>query len=42
MAVRRAGRKTQIPFGPFMLVGAFLAILYGGQLADWYVEATLG
>jgi leader peptidase (prepilin peptidase)/N-methyltransferase len=29
MAAGRAGRKTQLPFGPFMIIGAFLAILAG-------------
>jgi len=42
MAVRRAGRKSQIPFGPFMLVGAFVAILCGGALADLYLDSVLG
>ena len=37
MMVRRAGRKTAIPFGPFMLVGALLAIGGGEAVADWYV-----
>jgi len=41
MLVRRAGRKTMIPFGPFMLAGAFLAIFVGQPLADAYVK-TLG
>ena len=42
MAVRRAGRKSQLPFGPFMLAGAFVAILWGGALADLYLDGALG
>jgi len=42
MAVRRAGRKSQIPFGPFMLAGAFVAILWGDALADLYLDHALG
>lgn len=42
MAVRRAGRKSQIPFGPFMLAGALIAILWGGALADLYLDSVLG
>jgi leader peptidase (prepilin peptidase)/N-methyltransferase len=38
MVVRRAGRKTKIPFGPFMIVGALLAILWGANLWDFYVQ----
>jgi leader peptidase (prepilin peptidase)/N-methyltransferase len=41
MAVHRAGRKTQIPFGPFMLAGAFVAILWGSALADLYLDGVL-
>jgi leader peptidase (prepilin peptidase) / N-methyltransferase len=29
LASRRATRKYQIPFGPFMIAGAFLVILAG-------------
>lgn len=42
MAVRRAGRKSQIPFGPFMLAGALVAILWGNALADLYLDHALG
>lgn len=42
MAIRRLGRKSQIPFGPFMLAGALVAILWGGALADLYFDLVLG
>ena len=42
MALRRAGRKSAIPFGPFMLAGAFVAILWGGALGDLYLNGVLG
>lgn len=38
MLVRKAGRKSKIPFGPFMLLGALLAIVWGGQLWDMYLD----
>ena len=38
MLVRRAGRKSKIPFGPFMLVGTLIAILWGADLWDLYVD----
>jgi leader peptidase (prepilin peptidase)/N-methyltransferase len=41
MALRRAGRKSQIPFGPYMLAGALAAILAGGALADLYLDQVL-
>ena len=36
MARRRAGRKTAIPFGPFMLLGAMIGITIGETVAEWY------
>lgn len=39
---QKGGRKTKVPFGPFMLAGALVAILWGDQLADAYVSLTLG
>ncbi len=37
MVLRRAGRKSKIPFGPFMLIGAGLAIFVGEPIVDWYL-----
>jgi leader peptidase (prepilin peptidase)/N-methyltransferase len=37
MVLRRAGRKSRIPFGPFMLVGAGIAIFVGEPIVDWYL-----
>jgi leader peptidase (prepilin peptidase)/N-methyltransferase len=37
---RRGGRKTAVPFGPFMLLGALLAVLWGSGLADAYLATT--
>jgi leader peptidase (prepilin peptidase)/N-methyltransferase len=33
----RAGRRTAIPFGPFMLAGALVAVAQGGALLDAYL-----
>lgn len=41
IAVRQAGRKTAIPFGPFMLLGALLGVVAGPSIAASYVEAVL-
>ena len=30
------GRKDFIPFGPFIAIGAWIALLYGKQILDWY------
>lgn len=38
IAARRAGRKTTIPFGPFMLLGAWASILGASGLGQVYLE----
>ena len=37
LATRRASRKSGIPFGPWMLAGAWLGIFYGEQIASGYL-----
>jgi leader peptidase (prepilin peptidase)/N-methyltransferase len=39
---KRGGRKTAVPFGPFMIIGAFLAIFFGHELASGYLDLTTG
>jgi leader peptidase (prepilin peptidase)/N-methyltransferase len=41
MASNRAGRKSLIPFGPFMLTGALVAIFAGVQIAHVYVRLAM-
>jgi leader peptidase (prepilin peptidase)/N-methyltransferase len=38
LAVFGAGRKDQIPFGPFLAGGAVVAALAGPQIADLYLS----
>jgi leader peptidase (prepilin peptidase)/N-methyltransferase len=40
IAVKKGGRKTSVPFGPFMLLGALIAILVGPELASGYADLT--
>ena len=40
IALRRGGRKTAVPFGPFMLLGALVAVLAGQELASAYLDRT--
>jgi leader peptidase (prepilin peptidase) / N-methyltransferase len=42
LLTRRAGRKTAIPFGPFMIAGALLALPAAGPLADLYLGLLRG
>lgn len=36
MAVRRLGRRQHIPFGPFLSLGAVVALFWGERLMAWY------
>lgn len=42
LLTQRAGRKSAIPFGPFMIAGALVGILAGPQLAHAYTHTLLG
>ena len=37
---RRAGRKTAIPFGPWMILGAWVGVFAGEFLAGGYFDAV--
>jgi leader peptidase (prepilin peptidase)/N-methyltransferase len=37
----QAGRKTAVPFGPFLALGALLAVFVGHPLVDVYVNHFL-
>jgi leader peptidase (prepilin peptidase)/N-methyltransferase len=36
MAFKGMHRKTPIPFGPFLVAGAVVAIFWGGGFLEWY------
>jgi leader peptidase (prepilin peptidase)/N-methyltransferase len=42
IALGKGGRKTKVPYGPFMLMGAFIAVLGGSELVDGYLRLTTG
>ncbi len=42
MVARKAGRKSAIPFGPFMVAGALIAVFVGPAIADWYTGSLMG
>lgn len=37
VALRRASRKSAVPFGPWMLLGAWLGILFGSDIMSTYL-----
>ncbi len=42
LLVRKAKVKSTFPFGPFMLAGALVAVVWGQYLADLYTGAAFG
>jgi leader peptidase (prepilin peptidase)/N-methyltransferase len=38
IALRHGGRKTAVPFGPFMVAGALLGLLVAEPIAQWYAN----
>jgi leader peptidase (prepilin peptidase)/N-methyltransferase len=40
MIAGRAGRKSQIPFGPFMIIGTWLALAFAAPMATWYLDRS--
>ena len=42
VAVNRANRKTKIPFGPFMIAGALVAVFFGQHMAHAYLSFSRG
>jgi prepilin signal peptidase PulO-like enzyme (type II secretory pathway) len=39
---KKANIKTKIPFGPFLIAGAFVTVLFGEGLLDWYNQLLVG
>ncbi|HEU0132830.1 MAG TPA: prepilin peptidase [Mycobacteriales bacterium] len=42
IVLRRATRKSKVPYGPFMIVGSLVAVWVGAWIADAYLGATVG
>ncbi|MDH5373529.1 MAG: A24 family peptidase, partial [Acidimicrobiia bacterium] len=38
LATRRKGRKDSVPFGPSLVMGAWIGIVYGLEISDWYLR----
>lgn len=38
LATRVRGRKDAIPFGPYLIAGAYLALALGDAIVDWYLR----
>ena len=34
-----AGRKTKVPFGPFLAVGGLIGLFFGDAIVEWYLDS---
>jgi len=41
IAIKGGGRRTAVPFGPFMVAGALLGLFIADPIAHWYVNNLL-
>ncbi|WCK53649.1 prepilin peptidase [Aneurinibacillus sp. Ricciae_BoGa-3] len=41
IVTKGAGRKTEVPFGPFIALGSLCALFWGSDIIDWYVRTFL-
>jgi leader peptidase (prepilin peptidase)/N-methyltransferase len=42
IAARVIKREDYIPFGPFLVCGAFVALFFGQSILDWYQGLLAG
>jgi len=38
MILRKKTLKSEVPFGPFLVLGAFIALFWGTQIINWYLN----
>jgi len=36
IVLREKKLKSEIPFGPFLIIGTFMAMFWGQQIISWY------
>jgi prepilin signal peptidase PulO-like enzyme (type II secretory pathway) len=41
LVTKRVNRSSLIPFGPFLIAGAVIAVLFGSSIVHWYTTLIL-